>query len=90
MWDEVSKGRAGVILWVLCECLRMAAIDLLCFMPGAMGRILDMLGVGDGERDFAHRAKRLPRGGEEIGGAGGGLSEVGEGGGGEIKTGGLF
>ena len=65
--DEVSKRRAGVVLWVLCECLRMAAIDLLCFMPGSMGRILEMLGVEEGEHDFAHRPKKLPRGGGKLG-----------------------
>ena len=65
--DAESRGRAGVILWVLCDCLRMASIDLLCFMPGSMGRILDMLGVAEGERDFAHRGKRLPKTGGKLG-----------------------
>ena len=65
--SEEARARAGVILWVLCDCLRMVSIDLLCFMPSSMGKILDMLGVGEGERDFAHRANRLPRTGGKLG-----------------------
>ncbi len=59
-----KKTRAGTVLFILCDCLRMAAIDLQCFMPESMSRILDMLGVDNSDRHFIARGKRLHEGTE--------------------------
>jgi methionyl-tRNA synthetase len=42
------------ILYVTAETLRRLAIPLQPFMPESAGKLLDLLGVGPDERDFAH------------------------------------
>ena len=47
-----DPARMGLVLYVTIETLRIAAILLQPVMPGAMGALLDLLGVAAGERDF--------------------------------------
>ena len=46
--------RMQTILYVTAQVLRMVAILSQPFMPGAMGKLLDLLAVAPDERDFAH------------------------------------
>jgi methionyl-tRNA synthetase len=46
--------RMATILYVTAEVVRMVAILSEPFMPGTMGKLLDLLGVAPQERDFAH------------------------------------
>lgn len=64
--NSSDKTRAGTVLYVLCDCLRMAAIDLQCFMPASMSQLLTMLGVAETARDFSSRATRLEEGGRLV------------------------
>ena len=64
--NSSDKTRAGTVLYVLCDCLRMAAIDLQCFMPASMSQLLTMLGVSETARDFSSRATRLEEGGRLV------------------------
>jgi len=48
-----NPARMGAVLYVVAEALRHVAIVLSPFMPQAMGRMLDQLGVAANARDFA-------------------------------------
>jgi methionyl-tRNA synthetase len=48
-----NPARMGAVLYVVAETLRHVAIVLSPFMPQAMGRMLDQLGVAADARDFA-------------------------------------
>jgi methionyl-tRNA synthetase len=50
------------VLRVLADVLRPVATVLQPFMPGSMGKMLDQLGVPEGQRDFAALEKPLPGG----------------------------
>lgn len=49
-----DPARMETILCVTAETLRRLAIPLQPFMPESAGKLLDLLGVGPDERDFAH------------------------------------
>ena len=49
-----DPARMETILYVTAETLRRLAIPLQPFMPESAGKLLDLLGVGPDERDFAH------------------------------------
>ena len=61
---KTDTARMETILWVTAEVLRAVALVVQPAMPGAMGRLLDLLGVAAAARDFAHfgPAHRLPAG----------------------------
>ena len=48
-----NPARMGTVLYVVVETLRHLAVVLSPFMPQAMGRMLDQLGVAADARDFA-------------------------------------
>jgi methionyl-tRNA synthetase len=50
--------RMATVLWVLAETIRHLAILTQPFMPGASGRILDLLAIPAEQRDFAALAGR--------------------------------
>ena len=49
-----DPARMETIFYVTAETLRRLAIPLQPFMPEFAGKLLDLLGVGPDERDFAH------------------------------------
>ena len=51
---KTDPARMATILYVTAQVLRMVAILSQPFMPGAMGKLLDLLAVAQDERDFAH------------------------------------
>jgi methionyl-tRNA synthetase len=51
---KTDPARMATILYVTAQVLRMVAILSQPFMPGAMGKLLDLLAVAPDERDFAH------------------------------------
>jgi len=55
------------VLFVTIETLRIAAILLQPVLPGAMGKLLDLLGVAAQARDFAALADRGEAGRIEAG-----------------------
>jgi methionyl-tRNA synthetase len=57
-----NPARMGAVLYTVAETLRHIAIVLSPFMPQAMDRMLDQLGVAPGARDFAALAKPLQPG----------------------------
>jgi methionyl-tRNA synthetase len=48
-----DPARMRLVLYVTIETLRIVAILLQPIMPASMGRLLDLIGVGAGARDFA-------------------------------------
>jgi methionyl-tRNA synthetase len=59
---KTDPARMGDVLRVLVDAIRAVATVLQPFMPGAMARMLDQLGVPDGARDFAALAVPLADG----------------------------
>jgi methionyl-tRNA synthetase len=57
-----NPARMGAVLYTVAETLRHIAIVLSPFMPQAMDRMLDQLGVATDARDFASLAKPLQPG----------------------------
>jgi methionyl-tRNA synthetase len=57
-----DPARMRSVLYVTLEVLRTAAILLQPVMPSSMGRLLDLLGVGEADRDFAALPRRLTPG----------------------------
>jgi len=51
---KTDPARMETILYVTAETLRRLAIPLQPFIPASAGSLLDLLGVGPDERDFAH------------------------------------
>jgi methionyl-tRNA synthetase len=51
---KTDPARMATILYVTAQILRRVAILAQPFMPGAMAKLLDLLGVAPDERDFAH------------------------------------
>ncbi len=51
---KTDPARMETILYVTAETLRRLAIPLQPFIPAAAGKLLNLLGVGPDERDFAH------------------------------------
>jgi methionyl-tRNA synthetase len=51
---KTDPARMETILYVTAETLRRLAIPLQPFIPDSAGKLLDLLGVGPDERDFAH------------------------------------
>ena len=51
---KTAPERMATILYVTSEVLRTVAILAQPFMPGAMAKLLDLLGVSPAERDFVH------------------------------------
>jgi methionyl-tRNA synthetase len=51
---KTDPARMETVLYVTAETLRRLAIPLQPFIPEAAGKLLDLLGVGPDERDFAH------------------------------------
>jgi methionyl-tRNA synthetase len=51
---KTDPARMATILYVTAEVLRIVAILSQPFMPAAMGKLLDLLGVTPDKRDFAH------------------------------------
>ena len=51
---KTDPARMEAVLYVTAETLRRLAIPLQPFIPEAAGKLLDLLGVGPDERDFAH------------------------------------
>src|SRR5262249_50686218 len=57
---KTDPARMNTVLYVLAETVRHLAILIQPFMPQACGRLLDLLGVADGDRNFAAlHSKRL-------------------------------
>jgi methionyl-tRNA synthetase len=50
---KTDPARMGTVLYVLAETIRHLALIVQPFMPGSAARLLDQLGVGEGDRDFA-------------------------------------
>lgn len=51
---KTDPARMETVLYVTAETLRRLAIPLQPFMPEAAGKLLDLLGVGPDQREFAH------------------------------------
>jgi methionyl-tRNA synthetase len=51
---KTDPARMEAVLYVTAETIRRLAIPLQPFIPEAAGKLLDLLGVGPDERDFAH------------------------------------
>jgi methionyl-tRNA synthetase len=49
-----DPARMATVLWTLAECLRNLAILTQPFMPQSSAKLLDLLVVDEGARDFAH------------------------------------
>jgi methionyl-tRNA synthetase len=60
--NKTDKVRMGIVLRVLVDTVRVVATLLQPFMPGAMARMLDQLGVPAEPRDFASLATPLADG----------------------------
>jgi methionyl-tRNA synthetase len=60
--NKTDKARMGEVLRTLVDTIRTVATLLQPFMPTAMGRMLDQLGVPPGERAFAALATPLTDG----------------------------
>jgi len=54
---KTDPARMETVLYVIAEVLRHVAIVMQPFMPDAMSKLLDQLGVSAGERDFVHLTK---------------------------------
>ncbi len=50
---KTDPARMATVLWVTADVLREVALIVQPVMPGAMGKLLDMLGVTPDRRDFA-------------------------------------
>ena len=59
---KTDSARMAVVLRVLLDALRGIATVLQPFMPDSMARMLDQLGVPEGERNLAALAEDLPAG----------------------------
>ncbi|MCS6890325.1 MAG: methionine--tRNA ligase [Rhodovarius sp.] len=59
---KTDPARMAAVLRQLHDALRLFATLLSPFMPGSMARLLDQLGVPEGERDLAALARPLPEG----------------------------
>jgi methionyl-tRNA synthetase len=59
---KTDPARMNTVLRVLLETMRPVAVLLQPFMPGAMGRLLDQLGVAPDARDIAALAQILAEG----------------------------
>lgn len=59
---KTDLPRMAAVLRVLVDVLRAVATVLQPFMPTSMGKLLDQLGVAEGQRDFTALATRLPEG----------------------------
>ncbi|MGQ0663267.1 MAG: methionine--tRNA ligase [Pseudomonadota bacterium] len=57
-----DRARLATVLYVLCETLRILAILCQPFMPQAMAKLLDQLGVGKDARDVAALKRPLTPG----------------------------
>lgn len=51
---KTDPARMGTVLYVLAETIRGVALLMQPFMPASAGRLLDQVGVGEGERSFDH------------------------------------
>jgi methionyl-tRNA synthetase len=56
---KTDPARMAVVLWTLAEAIRRIALVVQPVMPGAMGKLLDQLGVVPDARDFAALARPL-------------------------------
>jgi methionyl-tRNA synthetase len=65
---KTDPARMRVVLYVTIETLRIVAVLLLPVLPGAMGKLLDLLGIGATERDFAALGEARASGGIEAAG----------------------
>jgi methionyl-tRNA synthetase len=59
---KTDMARFGTVLWVTAETIRHLAILTQPVVPSASARLLDQLGAGAGERDFAALATPLAAG----------------------------
>jgi methionyl-tRNA synthetase len=59
---KTDPKRQGTILYVTAEVLRQVAILALPFIPTSAGKMLDLLAIAPGERDFASLGTRIPAG----------------------------
>ena len=59
---KTDLSRAGTVLYVCAEVVRIVAILAQPVMPESTGRILDLLAVDAGARTFAHVGERLTPG----------------------------
>lgn len=50
--DEATMPRLATVLYNLLECVRIAAVLLIPFIPDSAAKILDMLGASANERDW--------------------------------------
>lgn len=60
--NKTDKARMGAVLRVLADTIRVVATLLQPFMPAAISRMLDQLGVPADARSFAELGTRLPAG----------------------------
>ena len=61
---KLDPDRAGTVLYICAEVVRIASILTLPVMPEACGKVLDTLAVSDNARDFSHLTDRLDAGTE--------------------------
>jgi methionyl-tRNA synthetase len=54
---KTDPERMATVLYVLAEVIRNVALLLQPYMPDSASKILDMLVIGEGERDFKHFGK---------------------------------
>ena len=74
---KTDPVRQGTVLYITAEVIRQVAILAQPFMPKSAGKLLDLLAVPAGERDFAALGGgRRIAGGVEFAGAGAGVSPV--------------
>jgi methionyl-tRNA synthetase len=59
---KTDPARQGTVLYVTAEVIRKVAILVQPVMPVSAGKLLDLLGVAAGERNFAALAKRIAPG----------------------------
>jgi methionyl-tRNA synthetase len=55
---KTDPARQGTVLYVTAEVLRQIAILALPFVPASAARLLDLLAVPDGERDFSFLGRK--------------------------------
>ena len=62
---KTDPGKQGTVLYVTAEVLRQVGILCQPFMPASAGKLLDLLGIPQGERQFdrlGHAGKRIAAG----------------------------
>jgi methionyl-tRNA synthetase len=60
--SQADQTRFATVLYVTCEAVRIAALLTQPVMPESAGKLLDLLGQSEQQRDFASAGTRLAPG----------------------------